>query len=121
MRKKSAGFYAFFRDFPRFSAQIRAVFTRFYAFLRVGPNFNHGWTDEHEFRRWTEMNRSERAAAGRGDIAALRGSSADLCVTKFGLFRDVTRSFTKVRTDQGRKSSMLRIVTGQSLFNHGWM
>jgi len=26
---------AFFRDFSRFSAQIRAVFTRFYAFLRV--------------------------------------------------------------------------------------
>jgi len=31
--------YAFFHDFPRFYAQNRAVFTRFYAFLRVGPIF----------------------------------------------------------------------------------
>jgi hypothetical protein len=28
-------YYGFFRDFPRFYAQIRAVITRFYAFLRV--------------------------------------------------------------------------------------
>src|SRR5882672_2808645 len=32
---KIAGFYAFSHDFPQFYAQIRAVFTRFYAFLRV--------------------------------------------------------------------------------------
>jgi hypothetical protein len=36
---KITGFYAFFRGFPRFYAQIRAVFTRFYAFLRVRPIF----------------------------------------------------------------------------------
>jgi len=29
--------YGFLRIFPRFYAQIRAVFTRFYAFLRVRP------------------------------------------------------------------------------------
>ena len=39
LREKSYGFYAFFRGFPRFYAQIRAVFTRFYAFLRVGAFF----------------------------------------------------------------------------------
>ena len=47
-----------------------------------------------------------RAAHGR----------SDLCVTKFGLFRDVTRKSTKVRTDQGRGYAMLRIVTGRTLF-----
>ena len=36
---KSAGFYAFFHEVSRFYAQIRAVFTRFYAFLRVGLIF----------------------------------------------------------------------------------
>jgi hypothetical protein len=41
---KITGFYAFFRGFPRFYALIRAVITRFYAFLRVGLFFNHGWT-----------------------------------------------------------------------------
>jgi len=47
-----------------------------------------------------------RAAHGR----------SDLCVTKFGLFRDVTRKSTKVRTEQGRGYAMLRIVTGRTLF-----
>jgi hypothetical protein len=42
--EKITGFYAFFHDFPRFYAQIRAVFTRFYAFLRVRLIFNHRWT-----------------------------------------------------------------------------
>ena len=35
---------------------------------------------------------------------------------KFGLFHEVTRKFTKVRTDQGRGYAMLRIVTGEALF-----
>jgi hypothetical protein len=39
--EKITGFYAFFRGFPRFYAQIRAVFTRFYAFLRVGLFFDN--------------------------------------------------------------------------------
>jgi hypothetical protein len=47
-----------------------------------------------------------RAARGRLDSS----------VTKFGLLRESSRSFTKVRTDQARKSSMLRIVTGEALF-----
>jgi len=33
-----------------------------------------------------------------------------------GKVRDVTRKFTKVRTDQGRNSAMLRIVTGGTFF-----
>src|SRR5260370_38830506 len=36
---KITDFYAVFHDFPHFYAQIRAVFTRFYAFLRRGPIF----------------------------------------------------------------------------------
>ena len=41
-------FYAMFHDFPRFSAQNRAVFTRFYAFLRVRLIFQPQMdTDEH--------------------------------------------------------------------------
>ena len=48
--EKITDYYAFFHGFPRFYAQIRAVVTRFYAFLRVaaflsrislmGTNFN---------------------------------------------------------------------------------
>jgi hypothetical protein len=34
----------------------------------------------------------------------------------YALLRESPRSFTKVRTDQARKSSMLRIVTGGTLF-----
>jgi len=34
----------------------------------------------------------------------------------YWLVRIVTRSFTKVRTDQARKSSIVRIVTGANLF-----
>ena len=41
---KITDFYAFFREVSRFYAQIRAVVTRCYAFLRVRLNFNHGWT-----------------------------------------------------------------------------
>jgi len=44
------------------------------------------------------------------------GKSAD-CYTKI---HEGARKFTKVRTDQARKSSMLRIVTGET-FNHGWI
>jgi len=44
------------------------------------------------------------------------GVSSDFCRKKCGLLRVVTRSFTKVRTDQARKSSMLRIVTGGTNF-----
>jgi hypothetical protein len=33
--EKITAFYAMFHDFPHFYAQIRAVFTRFYALLRV--------------------------------------------------------------------------------------
>jgi hypothetical protein len=40
--EKITDFYAFFRGFSRFYAQIRAVITRFYAFLRVGAFFSHG-------------------------------------------------------------------------------
>ena len=60
-----------------------------------------------------------------------------LCGKKYGFFRDVSRKSTKVRTDQARKSAMLRIVTGKTNFlikkpgneetrngkrmaNHGW-
>ena len=43
-------------------------------------------------------------------------SGADLCGKKCGLLRESPRSFTKVRTDQARKSAMLRIVTGGTLF-----
>ena len=35
---------------------------------------------------------------------------------KFGLFHKGPRSFTKVRTDQARKSAIVRIVTGGSFF-----
>jgi hypothetical protein len=45
---------------------------------------------------------------------------ANLCVTKFGLLRGVTRMSTKVRTDQARKSAMLRIVTGGANFLGVW-
>ena len=46
------------------------------------------------------------AGAKRGRVVA----------RKFGLFHESARKFTKVRTDQARKSSMLRIVTGEALF-----
>ena len=36
---------------------------------------------------------------------------------KFGLFHDVTRKSAKVRTDQGRKSAIVRIFTGGNLFS----
>jgi hypothetical protein len=42
--EKITDFYAFFHGFPHFYAQNRAVITRFYAFLRVRPFFNHRWT-----------------------------------------------------------------------------
>jgi hypothetical protein len=66
--EKITGFYAFFRGFPRFYAQIRAVFTRFYAFLRVrlifdkegrktGAEVNRGWarvdTNEKKMEWWS--------------------------------------------------------------------
>src|SRR6266478_7818169 len=35
---------------------------------------------------------------------------------KFGLFHKSARRFTKVRTDQARKSSIVRIVTGKAYF-----
>src|SRR5260221_9591961 len=38
---------------------------------------------------------------------------------KFGLLRESPRSFTKVRTDQARKSAIVRIVTGKALFLEG--
>jgi len=48
---KITDFSAMFHDFPRFYAQIRAVVTRFYAFLRVGPFLT---TDGHEGTRIQE-------------------------------------------------------------------
>ncbi len=48
LRGKVADFYAFFHDFPHFYAQIRAVFTRFYAFLRVRLFLDANYTNERE-------------------------------------------------------------------------
>jgi hypothetical protein len=45
-----------------------------------------------------------------------RWASADLCGKNHGLLRESSGKFTKVRTDQARKSAMLRIVTGKALF-----
>jgi hypothetical protein len=38
----------------------------------------------------------------------------------YALFRESSRSFTKVRTDQARNSAIVRIVTGGTLFCRSW-
>jgi len=60
-----------------------------------------------------EIRFSSQAGLGTGVDEV---ESANSCGKNYGLLREVTRSFTKVRTDQARKSSMLRIFTGGSLF-----
>ena len=51
-----------------------------------------------------------------GEMAARRAAEGGFMREKFGLFHEVSRKSTKVRTDQGRGYAMLRIVTGGSLF-----
>ena len=90
-----------FQKIPRFYAQIRPVFTRFYAFLRVRPIF----------RKKFGFPSPPRDGCPKG-VVRWRETWSRKC----GLLQVVTRKFTKVRTDQGRNSSIVRIVTGESFF-----
>jgi hypothetical protein len=62
----------------------------------------------------------DRLARNAGNVVenarTARRASSDLCGKNYGLLRVVTRSFTKVRTDQARKSAIVRIVTGETNF-----
>jgi hypothetical protein len=52
-----------------------------------------------------------------GTKGAGSGKCANLCGTSCGFSREVSRSYAKVRTDQGRGYAMLRIFTGEALFS----
>ena len=67
------------------------------------PGFSHLFP--HQFFSGSKIRQKVRRRTFAGKVTR-----------KFGLFHEVTRSFTKVRTDQARKSSMLRIVTGGTNF-----
>ncbi len=58
--------------------------------------------------------RHEMGAPVQLFAGAKRGRESSDCFTKV---RESPRSFTKVRTDQARKSAMLRIVTGKAYFS----
>src|SRR5260370_25452145 len=82
---KITGFYAMFHDFTHFYAQIRAVFTRFYAFLRVRPIF----------RREFGFPSPPQARCPSGLFA---------CAKRYGLLREksakvreVSRKFAQIR------------------------
>jgi hypothetical protein len=65
--EKITAYYAFFRGFPRFYAQIRAVFTRFYAFLRVRPFFNRtDWIGRERESNVLPSGRQKRGNKLRG-------------------------------------------------------
>jgi len=70
----------------------------------------------------TAKKRSEaiRRAGGRRSIGADGGverpERAKLCGKSYVFIRESSRKSTKVRTDQARKSSIVRIVTGETNF-----
>src|SRR6267154_1194926 len=51
-------------------------------------------------------------AVGGAEWEDAAGRGADLCGKKCGLLREGSRKFAKVRTEQARKSAIVRIVTG---------
>jgi len=53
---------------------------------------------------------------GKPTCLAVARSFAEKVTGFYGKVRESPRSFTKVRTEQGRKSAMLRIVTGGTNF-----
>ena len=55
-------------------------------------------------------------AVGGAEWEDAAGRGADLCGKKCGLLREGSRKFAKVRTEQARKSAIVRIVTGGTLF-----
>ena len=85
------------RLFPHYSTQV-VDFQRIYT-VRVFPDANLASQARYD------MGAPEELFVG-----------AKCGPRKFGLLRESSRSFTKVRTDQARKSSMLRIVTGGTHF-----
>jgi hypothetical protein len=92
-----------FHGFSRFSTFYRPHQARnsaISALFRVGPS--GAW---NQCGKW-----------GAGVFGYWAAQQVDLCGTKFGLFHESARSFTKVRTDQARKSAMFRIVTGGTNF-----
>src|SRR6266404_4613414 len=93
------------RFFPTFSRDFRAF-----------PTFSHFifilWPSGARFhRRGAETQSQAELGTKLGKLrsGAKRGRESP---RKFGVLRVVTRCFTKVRTDQGRKSAIVRIVTG---------
>jgi hypothetical protein len=72
----------------------------------LGTNMRRGETTETQRHGGKPTKQSEA-----------RGASADLCGKSYGLLRVVTRKCAKVRTDQARKSAIVRIYTGGSLFS----
>jgi|SRR5882672_5649503 len=100
------------RLFPRFSTQV--VDFPLLSRLRVERGGSQWAVDNWQWiaNRGNESNRTNGTNLARSACKAHGRESARKC----GLFHEVTRSFTKVRIDQGRGYAMLRIFTGERLF-----
>jgi len=105
--------------FPTFSHHFPALPTISHLFhIDFLTTDGHRWTRIVNWRKHWRRPYSAQKLWRAGRIYAGK---------KCGLLRESPRSFTKVRTDQGRGYAMLRIVTGGTLFNtdgprneHGW-
>jgi hypothetical protein len=108
--------------FPQLSTQV-VDFPRMY---EVRVFWSSDFTAESQRRRakrgkeltanhmkLASQARHEMGAPGELFAGAKRGQES---ARKFGLFHEVTRSFTKVRTDQARNSAIVRIITGGTSF-----
>ena len=112
MWEKAGKSRRFFPDSGKFSR----LFAAFPGFSHLFPlEFIFGQAEKIH-RRGAEAPR-QRGGESSAELCAKRGHESS---RMFGLLRVVTRSYAKVRTDQGRGYAISRIVTGGTLFNHGW-
>ena len=101
-------FIGFYRVVSRFIGYYRTEEARNYAFSRL---LSIGAV----FRR--ELVFQAPRDRGPGGFVRWRETRSGKVTDCYALLREVSRKCAKVRTDQARKSSMLRIVTGESLFS----
>jgi hypothetical protein len=79
------------------------------------PTFAH--IDFLPSRAWNEYWKWSAGVLESWANQPARWWVVDLCGKSYGLLRIVTRSFTKVRTDQGRGYAIVRIFTGGTNFS----
>jgi hypothetical protein len=110
------GFYRIMEGFSRMATgcyRINAAGNRLLPHITASYRIKFFSRAMGRIRRMGRMSEVLSPLRVQNAVARIYAEKGSDCFTKV---RESSRSFTKVRTDQGRGYAMLRIVTGEALF-----